>query len=155
VNNPVVQQLAEYEGDPEVLNTALRAIFASALLSSGVELTLGLSQQVAYAQMRIIELLLEQAQRIEAGETVGPYTSSKFKEPEKPEPEPSPLPPLPSFDDVERLLEEDSEACDENAPDADDAVEDEASASDSSAEQDDEDNGPLSSLTRLLRRFEE
>jgi molecular chaperone HtpG len=80
--NPIVQQLAEYEGDPTVFNTALRAIFASALLSAGVDLTPELSQGVAQAQMRIIELLLEQSKRIETGETMGPYAPSQFERPE-------------------------------------------------------------------------
>jgi len=78
IANPIVQQLNDYEGDPTVLNTALRAIYASALLSACVELTPELSQGVAHDQMRIIELLLEQAGRIETGQTVGPYDISLF-----------------------------------------------------------------------------
>src|SRR6266702_5080840 len=64
-----------------VLDTALRAVYSSALLASGVELTPELSQNVAYSQMRIIELLLEQSERIESGETSGPYAPSSFEEP--------------------------------------------------------------------------
>lgn len=80
-DNPVIQRLAEYDGDPTVLNTALQAIYSGALLAAGVELTPDLSQAVARSQMRIIELLLEQSARIETGETIGPYESSQFGEP--------------------------------------------------------------------------
>lgn len=111
VTNPIVQYLAEFHGDPVVLETALRAIYASALLSAGVELTTELSQSVARAQMRIIELLLEQAERINTGQTVGPYTSSQFAEPvvETPEPSIPPPPSLLSQDEIERLLWDEDE----------------------------------------------
>lgn len=71
VDNPIIQSLARYGGDQDVLFTALRAIYASALLAAGIELTPELSQSVAQAQMRIIELLLEQSQRLETGQTAG------------------------------------------------------------------------------------
>ena len=93
VDNPIMQRLAEYEGDPTVLRTALRAIYASALLAAGVELTPELSQEVAHAQMRIVELLLEQANRIESGETTGPYAPSVY---EKAPPPPPPPPTRPA-----------------------------------------------------------
>jgi molecular chaperone HtpG len=65
VENPLLEQLVSFKGNQKVLNTALRAIYASALLASNVDLTIGLSQTVAYDQMKIIELLLEQAKQIE------------------------------------------------------------------------------------------
>ena len=74
-----MQRLADYDGDPTVLRTALRGIHASALLAAGVELAPELSQEVAHAQMRVVELLLEQATRIETGETVGPYAPSQYE----------------------------------------------------------------------------
>lgn len=64
VDNPVIQRLAAYEGDSTVLNAALRAIYSSALLAAGVELTPELSEMVARSEMRIIELLLEQEARL-------------------------------------------------------------------------------------------
>lgn len=60
VDNPIIQQLVEYEGDTLILKTALSAIYSSALLAAGVELTPELSRTVADSQMRVIELLLEQ-----------------------------------------------------------------------------------------------
>jgi molecular chaperone HtpG len=107
VDNPVIQRLAEYEGDPTVLNTALRAIYSGALLAAGVELTPDLSQTVARSQMRIIELLLEQAARIDTGQTVGPYAISLFDEPaQEKSPERQPLSDPPNWAE---LLDEDGE----------------------------------------------
>lgn len=88
VDNPIIQRLAQYEGDETVLNTALRAIYSGALLAAGVELTLELSQSVARAQMRIIELLLEQEERLLAEGKAAPYAPSPFDEP-RPEAEPA------------------------------------------------------------------
>jgi molecular chaperone HtpG len=64
VSNPVIQRLVEYVGDAKVLNTALYAIYASSLLSSGVELTHALSQKAALAQIEILELVLDQSDYI-------------------------------------------------------------------------------------------
>jgi len=115
IDNPTIQRLAEYEGDPEVLNTALRAVYSGALLAAGVELTPDLSQKIAYSQMRIIELLLEQAARIDTGQTVGPYAPSQLDEPE-PTADHPPLLSLPnlsdwadSFDDQESEFVEETD----------------------------------------------
>ncbi len=105
IDNPIIQRLAEYEGDPTVLNTALRAIYSGALLAAGVELTPDLSQTVAHAQMRIVELLLEQSARIESGEAVGPYAPSQFDEP-LPAPPPAVPPSLPEMPDWADLFRE-------------------------------------------------
>lgn len=90
VDNPIMQRLADYDGDPTVLRTALRGIHASALLAAGVELTPELSQEVAHAQMRVVELLLEQATRIETGETIGPYAPSQYEVADEPASESAP-----------------------------------------------------------------
>ncbi len=84
IDNPIVKQLAEYGGDKVVLDTALQAVYSSALLAAGVELTPELSQRIAYSQMRIIELLLEQAERIQSGQIVGLYAPSRVEMPELP-----------------------------------------------------------------------
>lgn len=81
VDNPIIQQLAQYDGDETVLKTALRAIYSSALLAAGVELSMELSQSVARAQMRIIELLLEQEARLQKEGKAAPYAPSPFEEP--------------------------------------------------------------------------
>lgn len=113
VDNPVVQRLAAYEGDSTVLNTALRAIYSSALLAAGVELTPELSEMVARSEMRIIELLLEQEARLQAEGKAAAYGPSAFDEPIAEEPEPSPEPAaLPDwadqfdFSDLEETMEE-------------------------------------------------
>jgi molecular chaperone HtpG len=80
VDNPIIQRLAQYQGDETVFNTALRAIYSSAMLASGVDLTMELSKSVAYAQMRIIELLVEQQERLEAEGKAAPYEPSPFDE---------------------------------------------------------------------------
>jgi len=59
IDNPIIQRLVEYRGDQTILHAALKAIYSSALLAAGVELTSELNQEVAHAQMHIIELLLE------------------------------------------------------------------------------------------------
>jgi molecular chaperone HtpG len=61
VDNPLIQKLATYRGDQNLLIASLRAIQASALLIAGVELDVELAQQVAVAQTQIIELALNQA----------------------------------------------------------------------------------------------
>ena len=81
VDNPIIKKLVEYQGDQMILDTALRAVYSSALLAAGIELTPELSQSVAFSQMRIIELVLEQSERIESGQTVGPYAASSFEMP--------------------------------------------------------------------------
>jgi molecular chaperone HtpG len=83
VDNPIIQRLAEYQGDETILNAALRAIYSSALLAAGVELTPELSQSVARAQMRVIELLLEQEERLRSEGKTAPYAPSPFEEPER------------------------------------------------------------------------
>jgi len=83
VDNPIIQRLAEYQGDETILNAALRAIYSSALLAAGVELTPELSQSVARAQMRVIELLLEQEERLRPEGKTAPYAPSPFEEPER------------------------------------------------------------------------
>lgn len=110
VDNPIMQRLADYDGDPTVLRTALRGIHASALLAAGVELTPDLSQEVAHAQMRVVELLLEQSTRIDTGETVGPYAPSQYEMAEKLTPTPALPPSLPDFSDLQALLDELTEA---------------------------------------------
>lgn len=90
VDNPIIQRLAAYEGDSTVLNTALRAIYSSALLAAGVELTPELSEKVARSEMRIIELLLEQEARLQAEGKAGPYRLTVPEEPVAEEPEPEP-----------------------------------------------------------------
>lgn len=108
VDNPIMQRLADYDGDPTVLRTALRAIYASALLAAGVELTPELSQEVSHAQMRIIELLLEQSTRIETGEIVGPYAGSRYEMTAQLALEPSTPPPLADLSDAVALVDEDA-----------------------------------------------
>lgn len=105
VDNPIVQRLAKFEGDPTVLQTALRAIYAGALMAAGVELTPQLSQEVAHAQMRIVELLLEQAVRIDTGETVGPYEASIYEVTVAPEPDEPVDPPETSSSQAKSILD--------------------------------------------------
>lgn len=150
VTNPIVQYLSEFKGDPIVLETALRAIYASALLSAGVELTAELSQSVARAQMRIIELLLEQAQRIATGQTVGPYASSQFAEPAIEAPAPTRRKPsLSPLDELERLL---GESDDEDDVMINDPLEDPFAfkPEETTLEEVADDENPLQ---RLMRRF--
>lgn len=64
IDNPIIQRLATYNGSPAILEAVLRAIHSSALLAAGVELTAETSQAVAQAEMRIIELVLEQDARL-------------------------------------------------------------------------------------------
>lgn len=90
VDNPIIQRLAAYEGDSTVLNTALRAIYSSALLAAGVELTPELSEAVARSEMRIIELLLEQEARLQVDGKAAPYQLSTPDEPAAEESEPEP-----------------------------------------------------------------
>ena len=112
VDNPIIQRLATYQGDPTILEAALRSIHSSALLAAGVELTTELSQAVAQSEMRVIELLLEQDQRLhgkgKAKSGYGPsmlnkkipatrYSAASFGEgssdtpmPDLPAPEPEP-----------------------------------------------------------------
>lgn len=61
VDNPIIQRLAEYQGDQTILRAALKAIYSSALLAAGVELTSEMNQEVSQAQIHIIELLLERS----------------------------------------------------------------------------------------------
>jgi len=116
VDNPIIQRLTTYTGDSIVLKTALRAIHASALLAAGVELTPELSQSVAHSQMRIIELLLEQAERIKSGQTVGPYADSQFDKSikEEKDDDTSPLEKFGWFNDP---LDEDDEEEEDNDED--------------------------------------
>lgn len=76
VDNPIIKRLATYQGDPIILDAALRAIYSSALLAAGVELSAELSQSVAQSEMRVIELLLEQDERLK-GKAKG-YSTSSF-----------------------------------------------------------------------------
>ncbi|MEO0248109.1 MAG: ATP-binding protein [candidate division WOR-3 bacterium] len=117
VDNPLIQRLAEYQGDETVLNAALRAIYSSALLAAGVELTTELSQSVARAQMRVIELLLEQEERLRAEGRAAPYTPSSFDEPvkRKEEPATSEVPEWASL--LELLDEQEEENAEPPAPD--------------------------------------
>ena len=100
VDNPIIQRLAAYEGDSTVLDTALRAIYSSALLAAGVELTPELSQSVARAQMRVIELLLEQEERLRLERKTVPYAPPPFEEPESEKTTPEPAK---SEESLERL----------------------------------------------------
>jgi molecular chaperone HtpG len=89
VDNPIIQRLAAYEGELAVLNVALRAIYSSALLAAGVELSPELSQSVAHSEMRVIELLLEQEARLQAEDKAVAYAPSAFDEPVAEELEPT------------------------------------------------------------------
>lgn len=116
VDNPLIQRLAEYQGDETVLNAALWAIYSSALLAAGVELTTELSQSVARAQMRVIELLLEQEERLRAERRAAPYTPSSFDEPvREEEPATSEIPEWASL--LEFLDEQEVENAEAPAPD--------------------------------------
>lgn len=77
IDNPIIKRLSSYQGDEAILEAALRAIYSSALLAAGVELTAELSQSVAQSEMRVIELLLEQDQRLQSkGQATGYAPSS-------------------------------------------------------------------------------
>lgn len=64
VANPVIQRLAEYDGDENVLRTILLAINAGALIAGGVELSMELSREITRAQARMLELILEQEDKL-------------------------------------------------------------------------------------------
>lgn len=78
VDNPIIKRLAAYKGDPVILEAALRAIYSSALLAAGVELSTELSQSVAQSEMRVIELLLEQDERLQGKGKSSGYSASSF-----------------------------------------------------------------------------
>lgn len=76
VDNPIIQRLATYQGDEVILDAALRSIYSSALLAAGVELTADMSQAVAQSEMRVIELLLEQDERLQGKSKQSGYKPS-------------------------------------------------------------------------------
>jgi len=155
VDNPIIQRLAAYEGDTTVLDTALRAIYSSALLAAGVELTPELSELVARSEMRVIELLLEQQARLQAEGKAAPYPPS-FDEPVVKEPEPAPEPSEPSdWSEMLNLIREEQAG---NKPEAvtPNATLDELASEEDLAREDtilDKSSGRISFFQKLLRRF--
>ena len=77
--NPVIAGLRHFAGDPNILNAIIHFLHANALLSARVPLSPEIGEHITTSQLRVIELLLEQARRIATGETAGPYAGSKFQ----------------------------------------------------------------------------